>query len=101
MANINDTLAQLRSEYLAESDPDRRQALMHQYNDAVHAALRIVGKSIAENTAQYETAVDRLQSAIDALHDAKKQLGDVSAAVKKVATAVDEFVRVAGTIAAV
>ena len=99
MAQINDTLWEMRDLYRQEQDPDRRQALQQQYDAALDATLALADKSLGANTEKYQEAVDGLDGKIQALKKVKRELGDIAAAIRDVAAAVDAFVKVAKFIA--
>jgi len=99
MSNVSETIKSLRALYESETDPEREQALFHQYEAALDAALNIVDLEIGKNTNKLQEATDKLQKAIDDVRKAKKELGDVAGAIIKLAKAVDLFVKIAGIIA--
>lgn len=99
MSNTAQTIKDLKALYESETDPDREQALFHQYEAALDAALNIVDKDIGDNAAKLKESIDKLQKAIDDVRKAKKELADVAEAIKKLAKAVDLFVKIAGLVA--
>jgi chaperonin cofactor prefoldin len=99
MARINDALWDLREAYRAEGNPDRKQRLQDEYDRALDAVLELTGKTLGENTAAYESAVDALDQSIADLRSAKKELGDVAEAIRRVAKAVGVVVEVASKVA--
>lgn len=100
MARINETLRQLRDTYRAEPDPARRQRLEAEYDRALDAVLTLTDKTIGENTAAYDAAVDELDRSVAALRTAAKDIAKVAGAIEKVAKAVDVIVSVAKKVAA-
>jgi len=101
MADINNTLWELRETYRAEQNPNRRQQLQDLYDQALSAVLDMADKDIGNNTKKFNDAVDKLDDSISKLREAKRDLGDIAAAIKTVAKAVDTVVRIAEAVAKV
>lgn len=101
MARINDALWDLRDQYRAEPNPNRKQELQDEYDRALNAVLEMTDKDIGSNTAAFNLAVQALENSITALKKAKRELGDVAQAIANVASAVDMIVRVARQVAGV
>jgi chromosome segregation ATPase len=99
MTTIRETLWQLRDQYRAESDPEKKKAIQEQYERALDAALEITAHDIGANTAEYETAVAALEQANEDLRQARAGLQDFADNVMKVAKAVDILVKVAKKVA--
>jgi len=99
MSDSAQTIKDLKTLYQSETDPDLKQALFHQYEAALDAALSIVDKDIGDTSQQLKDATDKLQKAIDDVREAKKNLADVATAIKNLAKVVDLFVKVAGLVA--
>lgn len=99
MSNTAQTIKDLKALYESETDPDREQALFHQYETALDAALSLVDRDIGENAAKLKEATDKLQKGIDDVRKAKKELADVAETIKNLAKAVDFFVKIAGLVA--
>ena len=99
MASISDTLDELRKSYLAEPDPEKSQQLQAEYDRAVSAALKLTGKIIGDNTAEYNTAVDELDKSVADLRKASGEIAKVAENIEKVAKAVDLIVKVASKVA--
>ena len=99
MARINDALWQLRETYRAEPNAERRQQLQDEYDRALDAVLTLTDKTLGDNTAAYNAAVESLDQTIAELRTAKQKLADVAEAIKKVAKAVDVIVAVAKKVA--
>ncbi len=100
MADINNTLWELREMYRAEQFGDRRQRLQDLYDKALSAVLDMAAKDIGDNSKAFNDAVDKLDTSISKLREAKRDLTNVANAIKKVAKAVDVVVKVAAAVVA-
>ena len=100
MSRINDALWELREAYRAEPNPARKQELQDEYDRALNAVLELTDKTIGENTAVYNKAVDALEVSVKELKRAKRELDDVAKGITKVAKAVDLLVKVARQVGA-
>ena len=100
MASISDALEELRKTYLAEPDSVKRDQLRAEHDRAAAAALELLGKTIGENTAAYNAAVDELDKSVADLRTASGDIAAVAEKIKKLAKAVDVVVGVAKKVAA-
>jgi hypothetical protein len=101
MAEINNTLWELRELYRAEQNPGRRQKLQDNYDRALSAVLDMADKNIGKNTAAFDDAVTELDTAVTKLREAKRDLGNVVKAIGTVAKAIDGVVKIAVAVATV
>lgn len=99
MARINEALWELRETYRAEPDPKKRERLQAEYDRALDAMLTLTDKTIGENTAAYDAAVDQLDRSVADLRAASTEIAKVAEAIEKVAKAVDVIVGVAKKVA--
>jgi hypothetical protein len=99
MSSTAQTIKDIKALYESETDPVQEQALFYQYEAALDAALGIVDIDIGSNAAKLKEATEKLQKAIDDVRKAKRELGDVAEAIKKLAKAVDFFVKIASLVA--
>lgn len=101
MADINNTLWEMRETYRAEQDADRQLQLRELYDKALAGVLDMADKNIGNNSQRFSDAADKLDDAITKLREAKRELGDVAAAIRNVAKAIDGVVKIAAAVAKV
>jgi len=99
MTTIRETLWELRDQYRAEVDPDRKKAIQAEYERALDAALAITAHDISANTTEYEAVVSELEEANKELRKARAGLQDFAETVTKIAKAVDVLVALAKKVA--
>jgi hypothetical protein len=100
MATIREVLWEIRDQYRAESDPEKRKEIQVQYERALDAALEITSRDIGANTEAYEKAVAALEQANVELRKARAGIQDFAKTVMKIAKAVDMLVKVAKKVGA-
>ncbi|MCP4330810.1 MAG: hypothetical protein GY791_20670 [Alphaproteobacteria bacterium] len=99
MASRRELINQLRAEYQAETDPDRRQQIEVVYDQALEASEKLAAHQIGANTVEYEAAIAELETSVEELKKARQDLADFAETINKVATAVDMLAKVAKKVA--
>ena len=98
MHKVNNTLWELREQYLAEQNIEISNAIKAEYERVIDAIFRIAGIQLEENAEGYAKATKSLGTANAALRKARRKLEGIATAIERVASVVDTIVEIADTV---